>query len=295
MDILPVFCDIDDFCQLFEPLWKKRMLTGGNRHRDRAGYLCLSEVMTIIVMFHSSAYRHFKAYYTEQVMKHYAGAFPRLTSYQRFVELMPSALVPLCGYLQTRKGECSGISFIDSTALKVCHNRRIHSHKVFAGCARRGKTSVDWFFGFKLHFVINDRGELLSLRLTPGNTDDRRPVPELVRELFGKLFGDKGYISQPLFEALYGDGVQLVTKLKTNMKNRLASMFDKIMLRKRAVIESVVDQLKNISQIEHSRHRSVANCFVNLLAGLVAYTFREKKPSLNIRVKEQLQLPMLVF
>ncbi|HEV7893865.1 MAG TPA: IS982 family transposase, partial [Pyrinomonadaceae bacterium] len=232
---------------------------------------------------------------TEQVMKHYAGAFPRLVSYGRFVELMPAALVPLCGYLQSRKGQCSGISFVDSTSLKVCHNRRIHSHKVFAGCARRGKTSVDWFFGFKLHLVINDRGELLSIRLTPGNTDDRRPIPALVKGLFGKLFGDKGYISQPLFETLYDGGVQLVTRLKTSMKNRLVSLFDKIMLRKRAIIESVVDQLKNISQIEHSRHRSVANCFVNLLAGLVAYTFREKKPSLNIRVKEQFQLPALVF
>lgn len=116
------------------------------------------------------------------------------------------------------------------------------------------------------------------------------PCRRRVKGLFGKLFGDKGYISQPLFETLYDDGVQLVTRLKTNMKNRLVSMFDKIMLRKRAIIESVVDQLKNISQIEHSRHRSVANCFVNLLAGLVAYTWREKKPSLNIRVKEQLQL-----
>ncbi len=295
MDILPVFCDIDDFCQFFEPLWKKRLLLSGERHRERTGWLCLSEVMTIIVMFHSSSYRNFKAYYTEHVCKHYSWAFPRLVSYQRFVELMPQALVPLCGYLQTRKGECSGISFIDSTSLKVCHNRRIHSHKVFASCARRGHTSVDWFFGFKLHLVINDRSELLGVRLTPGNTDDRQPVPELVKELFGKLFGDKGYISQPLFETLYDGGVQLVTKLKKRMKQRLFSMFDKIMLRKRAIIESVIDQLKNISQIEHSRHRSVANCFVNLLAGLVAYTFREKKPSLNIRVKEQLQLPALVF
>ncbi len=295
MDILPVFCDIDDFCQFFEPLWKRQLLSTGERQRERAAQLCLSEVMTIIVMFHASSYRNFKAYYIEHVMKQYAEAFPRLVSYQRFVELMPSALVPLCGYLQTRKGRCSGISFVDSTSLKVCHNRRIHSHRVFAGCARRGTTSVDWFFGFKLHLVINDCGELLNLRLTPGNTDDRRPVPELVKELFGKLFADRGYISQPLFETLYDGGVQLVTKLKVNMKNRLVSLFDKIMLRKRAIIESVIDQLKNISQIEHSRHRSVTNCFVNLVAGLVAYTYREKKPSLNIRVNEQLQLPALVF
>ncbi len=223
-------------------------------------------------------------------MKQYAWAFPCLVSYQRFVELMPSALVPLCGYLHSRKGRCSGIPFIDSTSLKVCHNRRIPSHKVFAGCARRGQMSVDWFFGFKLRLVTNDCGELLSLRLTPGNCDDRRPVPELVKGLFGKLFGDKGYVSQSLFEALYDEGVQLVTRLKTGMRNRLMPFIDKIMLRKRAVIESVMDQLKNISQIEHSRHRSVANCFVNLLGGLVAYTWREKKPSLNIRVTEQLQL-----
>jgi len=156
----------------------------------------------------------------------------------------------------------------------------------------RGKTSVDWFYGFKLHLVTNDCGELLSIRFTPGNTDDRRPVPELVKDLFGKLFGDKGYISQPLFETLYDGGVQLVTKLKKRIKNRLVSLFDKLMLRKRAVIESVIDQLKNISQIEHSRHRSVANFFVNLVAGLIAYTWREKKPSLNIRIKEHLQLAL---
>ena len=154
---------------------------------------------------------------------------------------------------------------------------------------------MDWFFGFKLHLVINDRGELLLLRLTPGNTDDRAPVPELAKGLCRKLFGDKGYISQTLFETLYDEQLQLVTKLRKKMKNRLLSTFDKIMLRKRAIIESVTDQLKNISQIEPSRHRSVANCFVNLVAGLVAYTHREKKPSLNIRVEEQLQLPALVF
>jgi hypothetical protein len=292
VDILPLFCDIDDFCQLFEPLWKRRLLE--TRRRDRPSSLRLSEVMTIITLFHASHYRDFKSYYTGHVLRHYAWAFPRLVSYSRFVELMPSALVPPCGYLQSRKGRCSGISFVDSTSLKVCHNRRIHSHKVFRGCARRGKTSVDWFYGFKLHLVINDRGELLSLRLTPGNTDDRAPVPELVKGLFGKLFGDKGYISQALFETLYDEQVQLVTRLRKKMKDRLISMFDKIMLRKRAIIESVMDQLKNISQIEHSRHRGVANCFVNLVAGLVAYTWREK-PSLNIRVKEQLQLPALVF
>jgi hypothetical protein len=177
--------------------------------------------------------------------------------------------------------------------LKVCHNRRIHSHKVFDGSARRGRTSVDWFYGFKLHLVINDRGELLSLRLTAGNVDDRQLVEKLVKELFGKLFGDKGYISRDLFERLFCNHeqrLQLITKLKKGMKNRLLPFFDRIMLRKRSVIESVVDQLKNISQIEHTRHRSVVNFFVNLIAGLIAYSWREKKPSLKIDLREHLLL-----
>ena len=285
MDILPLFCDIDDFCLLFEPLGQERLLE--TRQRNRPAALCLSEVMTISTLFHASSYRNFKAYYTEQVLKQYAWAFPRLVSYGRFVELMPSALVPLCGYLQSRKGRCSGISFVDSTSLKVCHNRRIHSHKLFAGCARRGKTSVDWFYGFKLHLVINDRGELLGCYLTPGNCDDRRPVPRMVRRLWGRLFGNKGYISQPLCALLQAQDLRLVTRLKKNMRNKFMALSDKLLLRKRALIETVNDQLKNISQVEHTRHRSLWNFLGNVAAGLIAYTWREKKPSLNIQLKEQ--------
>jgi hypothetical protein len=270
-------------------------MTDVPRQRQPAMTLCLSQVMTIMVLFHSSGYRNFKTFSTQHVLQHLGRAFPRLVSDNRLVELRPAALIPLCGSLQTRKGECSGISFIDSTSVKVCHNRRMHAHQVFADGARRGQTSVDWFCGCKLHLVVNDCGELLSLRLTPGNTDDRRSVPQMVKGLFGKLFGAKGSISQPLFETLFDEQVQLVTKLKAKMKNRLVSICDKLMLRKRAMIESVMDQLKNISQIEHRRHRSVANCLVNLVAGLIAYTYWEKKPSLNIRVKEQLRLPALVF
>lgn len=288
MDNLPVFCDVDDFCKVFEPLWQQKLLAVLPRQRQRHSGLCLSEVMTIIIGFHLSSYRHFKAYYQQEVARHQRADFPGLVSYNRFVELMPGALVPLCVYLRTRFGECSGISFIDSTKLAVCHNRRIWSHQVMAELAARGKTSVDWFYGFKVHLVTNDCGELLAVKITPGNTDDREPVPDLVADLFGKLFGDRGYISQPLFEQLYADGLQLITKLRKKMKERLMPIFDKLLLRKRSICETVIDQLKNISQIEHTRHRSVFNFFVNLLAGLVAYTFREKKPSLNLRLHRAL-------
>lgn len=167
-----------------------------------------------------------------------------------------------------------------------------------SGIGGRGQLGQDhgssWFYGFKLHLVINDEGELLAFKLTAGKVDDRTPVPALTRGLFGKLFGDKGYISQKLFDALSEQGVQLITRLRRKMKNKFIPLFDKLLLRKRALIERVNDQLKNISHIEHTRHRSPVNFLVNLVAGLVAYTFQPKKPSLHRRPDQLAQLPILV-
>src|ERR671934_2597424 len=244
--------------------------------------------MTIIVFFHSSHYRDFKHYYTAYVEGHLRPYFPALVSYSRFVELLPRAVVPLCGYLSTRKGRCTGITFVDSTPLAVCHNRRISRHKVFAGYATRGKTSMGWFFGFKLHLMVNDEGELLAFRVTSGEVADKAPVRRMARGVWGQLFGDRGYISKALRAALWSQGLELITLIRRNMKPQLIRLWDRLLLRKRSLIETVNDQLKNISQIEHSRHRSPFNFFVNLMAGLVAYTFREKKPSLDIRFPQSL-------
>src|SRR4051794_11345590 len=169
--------------------------------------------MTILVFFPASHYRTFQHFYLAHRLGQRSGDFPTLPSYTRFIELIPMTLLPLCAYLQTRKGQLTGIQFIDSLPIRVCHNRRISSHKVFAGLARRGKGSMGWFYGFKLHLVINEQGELLGLTITPGNVDDRRPVRKLVRQLWGKLFGDRGYLSQELFEQLWSQGLQLITKL----------------------------------------------------------------------------------
>ncbi len=282
MKLYQLFCDIDDFCQAFMPLWEKSLLQQGLKTRRRTSQLSLSEIMTIIVHFHQAQYRHFKAYYTEHVCQHLRAEFPHLVSYQRFVDLIPRALLPLCCYLHYRRGVCTGISFIDATRLEVCHPKRIKRNQVFAEVAKLGKSSMGWFFGFKLHLVVNDRGDLLAFTVTPGNMDDRQPVPDLCQGLWGKLFGDKGYISQALFEQLYEQGLQLITSLRKNMKNRLVPMLDKILLRKRSVIETIIDQLKNISKIEHSRHRSVTNCLVNILAGLIAYSHQDKKPAIDL-------------
>ena len=283
MDILRLFFDCDEFCQDFLPRLAAQQLPDGKPHRRRDSSLSTSEVMTIVILFQASGFRNFKTFYTQRVLTDLRREFPRAVSYPRLVELKASAVVPLAAFLYSRLGNCSGLSFVDATSIAICHNRRINSNKVFRGVAKRGKTSVGWFYGFKVHLVINDCGELLAVVITPGNVDDRQPVPQLSRKLFGKLFGDRGYISQELFNLLYEQGVQLITKLKKNMKNKLMPLVDKLLLRKRALIETVNDQLKNICQIEHTRHRSVANFLVNLLAALIAYTYREKKPSLGLR------------
>ena len=181
----------------------------------------------------------------------------------------------------------SGISFVDSTPLKVCHNAHIYPYKVFRGLTQRGKSSTGWFFGFKLHLIINDHSDLLGVRLTSGNVDDRLPVPEMASGLFGKLFRDRGYISQALREILQQQGVELITKLCKNTQPKLLNLMDKILLRKRALIETVNDQLKNVCQIEHSRHRSTINAFVHLIAGLAPYIWQKKCPALFWTQKEQ--------
>ena len=292
MSLLELFCDVDDFCCSFEAWANAQQLPAG-RKRGPKPALTASEIMTIIIHFHQQGYRDFKSYYEKHVQVFLREEFPTLLSYSRFVELIPSVLLTLCAYLRSRFGACTGIAFVDSTPIAVCHNRRIRRHKVFKDVAARGMSSMGWFFGFKLHLIVNAQGELLAVHLTPGNTDDRKSLPQMSKELFGKLFGDKGYLSQALFEELYERGLELITSLRKNMKPQLMLLADRLLLRKRFIIETITDQLKNISQIEHTRHRSPANFAVNLIAGLIAYTHQPKKPA--IRLPEDLaQLPALI-
>ena len=277
------FWRVDDFCQRFQPPGERQLLDNGLKQRKRSRELCLSEIMTVLIGFHQSSYRNFEAYDCKQVQTCWRSAFPGLTRSNRCIELIPATLIPLCAYRRSCFGPCRGISFTDSTSLKVCPNRRLAQHKVFQDLAARGKTSVDWFYGFKLHIVVNDREELLNFVLTPGHQDDRTPVPKLLQQLLGKVLADKGYVSQKLSRALLdSSGIQLITRLRRTMKKRLRPLGDRLLLRRRAIIESVCDQWKNISQIEHSRHRSSVNCFVNIVCGLIAYAHQPKKPSIAL-------------
>jgi len=216
MSLLEMFCDVDTFCMTMAKTGDMKQIT--QKKRGPQAQLCISEIITILIHFHQSHYRDFKAYYTDYVCQQLRGEFPGLVSYTRFVELMPSALGTMTLYLFGRLGQTRGIAFIDSTPIPVCHNKRIFQHKVFEGLAARGKNSMGYFWGFKLHLVVNDQGELLSFLLSPGNVDDRKPVPSLVKHLWGKLFGDKGYISQPLFEQLFAKNLQLITFPKKKKK-----------------------------------------------------------------------------
>lgn len=288
MELVSLFYLIDEFCKEYEPQWRQSLLETGIVQRSRVSRLSLSEILTITIFFHMSGYRMFKWYYEREVLGSgfVASSFPHAVSYNQFLELMSSSLVPLghCLLWLCSLSTKTGIQFIDSTSIVVCSNLRINRHKVFAGHAARGHTSEGWFFGFKLHIIVNDRGELLAVRVTPGNVSDANKtiVTGLAKGLQGKLFGDKGYLSKEVFEQLWQQGLQLVTNVRRNMKQRLLPLWDKLMLRKRFIIETVNDHLKNNEQIEHSRHRSFTNFSVNLLAGLIAYQLQPKKPQIRM-------------
>lgn len=282
MTIEALYCDVDDFNQDFYPVWEKTLLESGEKKRRRQGQMSPSEIMTIIIHFHQSHYRSFKHYYLGHVHLYLRGEFPKLLSYTRFLEVMANVLVPLCSYLTHCQGKPTGIAFIDSTPIGVCHNKRILQHSVFKESAERGRSSMGWFYGFKVHLVINHQGEILSVKLSKGNVDDREYVPELVQGLTGKLYGDKGYISKALTNQLEKQGLELKTNVRKNMKPQEMTMWDRLMLTKRFVIETVNDQLKNISQIEHTRHRSTHGFMLNLVGGLIAYCHKKDKPSTRI-------------
>lgn len=287
--ITDIFFVVHEFCNEFKKTVSGHIIQKdiGKKARKRSFTLDDSEVMTILILFHAGQFRNLKHFYTQYVQTHLTSEFPKTVSYNRFVELQCKAAMPLAIFLKTCcLGNCTGISFIDSTPLRACHIRREKQNRVFKDLATKGQCSIGWFFGFKLHLIINDKGEILDFMLTQGNVDDREPLKNksFHKKVFGKLVGDKGYISQTLFEQLFIDGIHLITKIRKNMKNSLMQIKDKILIRKRALIETVNDELKNMCQIEHTRHRGFTNFITNLLSGLIAYSFFPKKPSLNIEI-----------
>ncbi len=271
-----LYCCLADFAETFED-WERHRLIPTQRKRCRPGKLSLGEMLFIMVLFHLSPFKDFKHFWLYGVEQKYRDCFAELPSYARFVALMPRLFAPFCVLIHSLSGEQTGIYIADSTKLAVCANPRISRNRTFQGLAARGRSTMGWFFGFKLHVVMNHRGELMAIKITPGNTDDRAPLAEMVKTLQGKLLADKGYISKTLFAQLWRHGLLLITGIRRNMKNYLMPMIDKLLLRKRFIIETLFDKLKSQMGLEHTRHRSPTNAFVHILSCLAAYTLGKTK------------------
>lgn len=282
-DLTTIFVEIDDFCKEFE----KQIKIGREKERNREMALSMSEVMTISINFHFSGHATFKDYYEKHVRIYLKNEFPKLVSYNRFIELRKTIVMPILIFLCTRKlSACTGISFVDSFKLEACNIKRSSSHKTLKSIAKKGKTSMGWFYGMKVHIVINHYGEIITFYISSGNIADNNEVVlfKLTKKILGKLFGDKGYMVNPKrWAEFYENGIQLITKIKENMKNKLMNLTDKLMLRKRGIIESVGDILKEHLHMEHTRHRSVWGFFLHIFTSLAAYQMRDKKPSLSAK------------
>lgn len=288
--ITEIFVLADEFCKEFEKTMSNYTIGNAPKKKPK---MSTSEVICIMIIFHGMNQKTMKNFYLNFVQKYLKDLFPQTVSYNRFVELMQQSALPLSMFLKLCcLGECTGITYVDSTPVRVCKNKRIKRNKVFKDTATLGKSTMGYFFGFKLHLIVNEKGDLLNFQITQANTDDREPLknPKFTEKISGKLYGDKGYISSKLTQILFVDGIQLITGIRDKMKNCLLELKDKILLRKRSIIETINDELKNICQVEHSRHRSFGNFMSNLISGLIAYSFFPKKPAIKYDFKQTNQL-----
>ncbi|MEK6478447.1 IS982 family transposase [Catalinimonas sp. 4WD22] len=285
--LIHMFMLLDDFCKAFRTWQESKQIGILPNGSGRPSKLSASEVLTILIYYHYSGYKCFAYFYKDMVL---GGAlksyFPNAVSYNRFVELIPDQLALLYIFLKfcTLSSRRTGTYFADSKKLPVCNNLRIHSNKVFKGIAQRGKSSTGWFYGLKLHLLINEYGEIINFIITPGNIADNndQALRILLSGCRGRYYADKGYLTK-LFEELYEQGLHLITKIRKNMKNKLMLYSDKIKLKQRALIESVNDLLMTVFDIDHTRHRSPINAIAHAFSGLIAYCFYEQKPSVFIK------------
>lgn len=281
--LVEIFITIDDFAKIYS-IWEANNSLPSPSKRGFKPRLSDSEIATIMILYHLSGEKCFEYFYRKEILNHRRKDFPNAVSYNRFVEIMHRAgrLLFLFAQYSAFLGRKTGIYFIDSTKLGVCNNRRIGSNKVCAAKASRGKTSCGWFFGFKLHLIVNHLGQIIQCAFTTGSKSDNEAniLKILLKDVTGKCFGDKGYITK-LFEYFKEKDLSLITRVRKNMKEKYQSKEDRHLLSKRGMIESVFDILKTVCDLEHTRHRNVENLFGNTFAALGAYHFIERKPMID--------------
>lgn len=280
--LIELFIEIDDLLQAYES-YKATQTLGRIRQPTRVPALSGSEVCTIWVCYHYSGYKCFEYYYKNKVLKELREYFPNVPTYETFLQYIPKAkgalylwLLYTCG-----RSDRTGLYYIDSKRLQVCHLKRQHSNKVFKDIARKGKSSMGWFFGFKLHLVVNQIGQVVAFDLTTGNVADNNQnlLKKLLANLQGYCIGDKGYHTK-LFAFFYENGLHLLTKPKKNMKHRITTEYHNKLIDKRGLIESVFDILTSVCDLEHTRHRNPDNAFAHMIAAVIAYQYLNKKPAL---------------
>lgn len=284
IDITALYVVLDDFAQAYEVSEKQQQIEGSGskkKRRNRSGKLSLGEMLLIEVLYHFGYFKDFKRFYKYGVCGELREYFGELPSYERYVILKKRLFMPITILLHSVMGEKTGLYFADSTPIKVCHNKRINRNKVFKDYAERGKSTMGWFYGLKLHTVFNQKGEIVAVRITAGNVDDRKALRAMARNLKGKLYADKGYIGKQLFANLWEKGLHLITGIRKNMKNYLMPYIDKILLRKRYLVETSYGVMKQDMNLEHTKHRNPINALVSILACLVAYQFKPAKPKIK--------------
>ena len=277
--LVEIFCEVDDFCKAFQDAFESHLLSNAQGSRGPDPGLADAEIITLLLVLHSSGFKYLKSFYTSpmgEVLRRY---FPGMPCYERFIASQQRAFLPLLAFLFSKLGKETGIDYIDSTALPVCHNRRIGQHKTFTELAARGKTSMGWFFGFKLHLVFNDLNEIVALKLTPGNVSDTAPVSALTKDLVGKLLGDKGYIGKKLADELLHRGLTLFTRVRKNRKSLPISMIDKMLLNGRNMAETIIGSIQGFSSLHLPKHRLPSNAFLHIMAAVVAYQLDPIKPN----------------
>lgn len=278
--LIELFIAVDDLYKSYVNYQRGRGVLPRSNGKVRT-QLNGSEVCTILVAYHYSGYKCFEYYYRELILGRYADYFPEAPLYESFLSYIPKAadLIYLWLLYSATIAQRTGLYFIDSKKLQVCHLRREKSNKVFTGVARKGKTSTGWFFGLKIHLIINNLGQIVAFDLTPGNVADNNQqlLMKLLQNLDGTCVGDKGYITK-LFDFFYENGLHLITKPKKNMKQTPVDLKFNALVNKRAVVESVFDILSSVCDIEHSRHRKPVNACVHILSALIAYQYFDQKP-----------------
>ncbi len=290
IELVKLYCQIDQFCKKFIPIWQKNLMQSSKKtdnfriRRYRKDCLNYSEIITILILYNSSSYSCFKYFYLDFVAKDLKEFFPKLPHYSRFTIMQKKAFIPMLSFLLylCKKSRRTGLYYIDSTYMAVCRNQRIYSHKTFKNIAKRGKTSIGWFFGFKLHIVINQIGEIMNLNVTKGNVSDSKVASSIAKNLFGKLFGDKGYLGKELYEYLLKNNLELFTKVRKNMKPKIISRINQFLLSKRGIVETVIGQFKTRYNMISTRYRSISNYFMNIISAVTAYQLNPRKPRINM-------------